>query len=108
MPRGRPHASQAGARMSSQAPHVVILGAGFAGMGVVKELRKAGVRVTVIDRNNYHTFQPLLYQVATDVLASSEVGFPVRQILHGHPDWAFHKAVVTGIDLARKQVALDG
>src|SRR5258705_3759656 len=103
-----PHAQQPGSLMSGQAPHVVVLGAGFAGMGVVKELTKAGVRVTIIDRNNYHTFQPLLYQVATDVLAASEVGFPVRQVLHGHPDWAFHKTAVTGIDLARKQVALDG
>ena len=94
--------------MIGPSPHVVILGAGFAGMGVVKELRKTGVRVTMIDRNNFHTFQPLLYQVATDVLSSSEVGFPVRQILHGHPDWAFHKAVVAGVDLARKQVALEG
>jgi len=94
--------------MSGPSPHVVILGAGFGGMGVVKELRRAGVRVTLIDRNNYHTFQPLLYQVATDVLAPSEVGFPVRQLLHGHPDWVFHKAAVTGVDLARKQVTLEG
>ena len=64
------------------------------------------MRVTLIDRNNYHTFQPLLYQVATDVLAPSEVGFPVRQFLHGHPDWVFHKTAVTGVDLARKQVTL--
>jgi NADH:ubiquinone reductase (H+-translocating) len=94
--------------MSGPSPHVVILGAGFGGMGVVKELARAGVRVTLIDRNNYHTFQPLLYQVATDVLGSSEVGFPVRQVLHGHPDWVFHKVAVTGIDLARKQVTLEG
>jgi NADH dehydrogenase len=89
--------------MSSQGPHVVILGAGFAGMGVVKELKKAGVRVTMIDRNNYHTFQPLLYQVATDVLASSEVGFPVRPVLHGEPDRAVHKVAVSRLDQARKQ-----
>jgi NADH dehydrogenase len=94
--------------MNGQTPHVVILGAGFAGMGAVKELTRAGVRVTMFDRNNYHTFQPLLYQVATDVLASNEVGFPVRQLLHGHRDWAFHKAAVTGVDLARKQVAVEG
>jgi NADH dehydrogenase len=94
--------------MTGQTPHVVILGAGFAGMGAVKELTRAGVRVTMFDRNNYHTFQPLLYQVATDVLASNEVGFPVRQLLHGHRDWAFHKAAVTGVDLARKQVAVEG
>ena len=86
----------------------MILGAGFGGVGAVKELTKARVRVTLIDRNNYHTFQPLLYQVATDVLASSEVGFPVREILHGHPEWAFHKVAVTGVDLARKQVAVEG
>ncbi len=94
--------------MNDPSPHVVILGAGFGGVGAVKELTKARVRVTLIDRNNYHTFQPLLYQVATDVLASSEVGFPVREILHGHPEWAFHKVAVTGVDLARKQVAVEG
>jgi len=86
----------------------VILGAGFGGVGAVKELNKARVRVTLLDRNDSHTFQPLLYQVATDVLASSEVGFPVREILHGHPEWAFHKVAVTGVDLARKQVAVEG
>jgi len=94
--------------VNDPSPHVVILGAGFGGVGAVKELTKARVRVTLIDRNNYHTFQPLLYQVATDVLASSEVGFPVREILHGHPEWAFHKVAVTGVDLARKQVAVEG
>jgi len=94
--------------VNGQPPHVVILGAGFGGVSAVKELTRTRVRVTLIDRNNYHTFQPLLYQVATDVLSSSEVGFPVRQLLHGHPDWAFHKVMVTGVDQARKQVALDG
>jgi NADH dehydrogenase len=57
-------------------PHVVILGAGFGGIGALKSLGDADVSVTLIDKNDYHTFQPLLYQVATDELAPTEVGFP--------------------------------
>jgi NADH dehydrogenase FAD-containing subunit len=59
-------------------PHVVILGAGFGGIGALKSLGDANVSVTVIDKRDYHTFQPLLYQVATDELAPVEVGFPIR------------------------------
>lgn len=93
--------------MSSD-PHVVILGAGFAGIGALKELGKAAVRVTLVDRNNYQMFQPLLYQVATDVLSPDEVGFPLREKLHGHPAWMFHRATVTGIDLGARRVMLEG
>jgi NADH:ubiquinone reductase (H+-translocating) len=89
-------------------PHVVILGAGFAGAAAMKELRKAPVRITVINKNDYQAFQPLLYQVATDVLSASEIGFPVRQMLHGHRVWAFHQATVTGIDLGKRQVTAEG
>jgi len=60
-------------------PHVVILGAGFGGIGALKRLEDANVKVTVIDKHDYHTFQPLLYQVATDELAPAEVGFPIRE-----------------------------
>lgn len=88
--------------------HVVILGAGFAGIGAMKELKDTPVRVTLIDKNDYHTFQPLLYQVATGELARSEVGFPVREMLHDHPTWQFHQATVTGIDLAQKEVVAEG
>ena len=56
-------------------PHVMILGAGFGGIGALKKLDDANVRVTIIDKRDYHTFQPLLYQVATDELAPGEVGF---------------------------------
>jgi len=57
---------------------VVILGAGFGGIGALKSLGDASVSVTIIDKRDYHTFQPLLYQVATDELAPVEVGFPIR------------------------------
>ena len=89
-------------------PHVVILGAGFGGIGALKRLGDANIKVTIIDKRDYHTFQPLLYQVATDELAPTEVGFPIRELLHGRKDIAFHQAVVRSIDLARKQVVAEG
>jgi len=89
-------------------PHVVILGAGFAGLGAVKKLRKAPVKVTLIDKNDYHAFLPLLYQVATDELGPSEVGFPLGELLNDREGWELHKADVTGIDLANKQVSAKG
>ena len=89
-------------------PHVLILGAGFGGVAALKALRKTRARATLIDRNSYQSFQPLLYQVATDELSIDEVGFPLRNLLHGRPRWAFHRAAVTGIDLHAKEVMLDG
>jgi NADH:ubiquinone reductase (H+-translocating) len=89
-------------------PHVVILGAGFAGVGAMKKLNKTPVKVTMIDKNDYHTFQPLLYQVATSELARTEVGYPVREMLHERDDWVFHRANVTEIDLANKKVVAEG
>ena len=93
--------------MSDQ-PHVVILGAGFGGIGALKSLGDANVSVTIIDKRDYHTFQPLLYQVATDELAPAEVGFPIRELLHGRKNIAFHQAVVRSVDLARKEVVVQG
>jgi NADH:ubiquinone reductase (H+-translocating) len=89
-------------------PHVVILGAGFAGLGAVRKLRKARVKVTLIDKNDYHTFLPLLYQVATDELAPTEIGFPLREMLDDFRDGKFHTANVTGIELANKKVTAAG
>ena len=88
--------------------HVVILGAGFAGIGALKKLRDADVRITIVDKRDYHTFQPLLYQVATDELGPTEVGFPIRELLHGHKNITYHQGVVKSVDLARKQVVTDG
>jgi NADH dehydrogenase len=89
-------------------PHVVILGAGFGGVGALKRLRDTDVRITLVSNNDYQTFQPLLYQVATAELAPAEVGFPVRQMLHGHDNVTFHKTTVKGVDLAKKQVTAEG
>ena len=85
--------------------HVVILGAGFGGIGALKKLRDADVRITIVDKRDYHTFQPLLYQVATDELGPTEVGFPIRELLHGHKNITFHQAAVKSVDLAKKQVS---
>jgi NADH:ubiquinone reductase (H+-translocating) len=92
----------------AESNHVVILGAGFAGIGALKKLRDANVRITIIDKRDYHTFQPLLYQVATDELGPTEVGFPIRDLLHGHNNITFHQTVVKSVDLAQKQVVMDG
>src|SRR5215831_15737633 len=86
--------------------HVVILGAGFAGIGALKRLRDASVRITIVDKRDYHTFQPLLYQVATDELAPTEVGFPIRELLHHHQNITFHQAAVKSVDLAKRQVVM--
>ncbi len=89
-------------------PHVVILGAGFGGIGAVKTLRDANVRITMVDKHDYHTFQPLLYQVATDELSPTDVGFPIRNLLHHHENVTFHLSSVESINLAQKQVVLSG
>jgi NADH:ubiquinone reductase (H+-translocating) len=88
-------------------PHVIILGAGFGGIGALKKLRDANVRITLIDKHDYHTFQPLLYQVATEELTPEQVGFPIRDVLHHHQNVSFHQAAVTSIDLAGREVAMD-
>ena len=64
-----------------QRPRVVILGAGFAGLNAALALRKADVDVTIIDRRNYHLFQPLLYQVATAGLSPAQIATPIRRVL---------------------------
>jgi NADH:ubiquinone reductase (H+-translocating) len=89
-------------------PHVVILGVGFGGIGALKSLSNANVKITIIDKNDYHTFQPLLYQVATDELAPGQVAFPIRELLHDRTNFEFHQAVVKSVDLVSKQVVAEG
>lgn len=79
-------------------PHVVVVGAGFAGLAAAKRLGEAGVRTTVIDRNNFHTFQPLLYQVATAALNPADVAYPVRGIFRRHKSVSYHQGSVIGVD----------
>jgi NADH:ubiquinone reductase (H+-translocating) len=92
------------ARRETARPHVLVLGGGFAGVGAARKLKKAKVDVTVVDKNDYHTFQPLLYQVATDLLETAACGHPLRDLFHEQPNAAVHVASVTGIDLARREV----
>ncbi len=92
---------------TSKRPHVLVLGGGFAGVGVVRKLAGADVDVTLVDRHDYHTFQPLLYQVATDLLEMSACGHPLRGLFHDQPNIAVHEATVVGIDLDHRTVKLE-
>jgi NADPH-dependent 2,4-dienoyl-CoA reductase/sulfur reductase-like enzyme len=67
-------------RITRSTPHVIIIGAGFAGLYAALSLAKANVRITIVDRRNHHTFQPLLYQVATAALSPGEIAYPIRHI----------------------------
>lgn len=85
-------------------PHVVIIGAGFAGVRAAKSLAKSEVEITLIDRYNYHLFQPLLYQVATAGLSVDDIAYPVRALFKDQKNVAFRMAEVTNIDFDGKCV----
>lgn len=87
-------------------PHVVIVGAGFGGLQTARAWRNAPVQVTVIDRSNYHLFQPLLYQVATADLSPADIAAPIRSILRKQANTAVMLAEVTGVDQHAQQVLL--
>jgi NADH dehydrogenase len=92
---------------STTLPHVVIVGAGFGGLEAARKLAKAPVRVTLIDRNNYHLFQPLLYQVAIAGLSPAQIAHPVRAILRRQRNLRFLMGEVTSVDFAAHKVTLD-
>src|SRR5215471_19174397 len=87
-------------------PHVAIVGAGFGGLGVAEQLDHVPVKVTLIDQHNYHTFQPLLYQVATSLLNAEDVGAPVRSLFRHQDNVTFRMATVTGVDLPGHTIQL--
>ena len=86
---------------------VVIVGAGFAGLFAAKALRRANVEMTVIDRTNHHLFQPLLYQMATGVLAEGDIAPPIRDILRDQPNTAVILGEVVGIDIGARSLVVD-
>ncbi len=92
---------------ASSLHHVVVVGAGFGGLGVVKRLAGAPVRITILDRRNHHLFQPLLYQVATSTLATSEIAWPIRHLVCKQKDVTTLLASVAGVDPGARTVTLD-
>src|SRR5690348_3762785 len=90
--------------MSDERAKVVIIGAGFGGIEAAKELRGASVELTLIDRQNHHCFQPLLYQIATAALSPADVAWPIRAILSRQANLRVVMAEVTGIDRNLRQV----
>jgi NADH dehydrogenase len=88
-------------------PTVLVLGAGFGGVTAARELAKADADVIVVDAHDYHTFQPLLYQVATDLLETSTVGHPLRDLFHGQDNARVHVATSTAIDPEARTVSFD-
>jgi NADH:quinone reductase (non-electrogenic) len=90
--------------MNNGVPRVAIVGAGFGGLNAAQALAHAPVKITIIDRKNFHTFQPLLYQVATAGLSPGEIAAPIRSILRSHRNVEVLMAEVTGFDLERRIV----
>lgn len=86
-------------------PRIVILGGGFGGIGAAEKLKHADAEIVLIDKHDYHTFQPMIYQVATDVVASEEVGHPLRDVFRKQPNVTIHQAHATAIDLAKREVS---
>jgi NADH dehydrogenase len=97
-------AQAGGGHMEAVKPRVVVVGAGFGGLEAARKLAKLPVQVTVIDRKNHHTFQPLLYQVATAGISPGEIAAPIRWILRGRKNVGVLLADVQGFDLERRKV----
>ncbi len=93
--------------MNNQIPHVVIVGGGFGGLAAAKALRNTPAHVTLIDRNNHHVFQPLLYQVATSVLTPGQIGAPIRTILRKQANTTVILGEVVAVDNEQRRVLVN-
>jgi NADH dehydrogenase len=90
--------------VSAGRPRILILGGGFAGVGAAQKLKDADAEVVVVDRHDYHTFQPLLYQLATGLLEQTAVGHSLRDLVEEQENTSVHKATVTAVDLDAQEV----
>ena len=89
---------------TSKNPRVVIIGGGFAGIALTKKLRNKDVQVVLIDKHNYHTFQPLLYQVATGGLEAGSIAYPIRKVIQEYKDFYFRLTSVKEIDTKNQKI----
>ncbi len=89
---------------TSNKPRVVIIGGGFAGIALAKKLKNKGVQVVILDKHNYHTFQPLLYQVATGGLEAGSIAYPIRKVIQDYNDFYFRLTSVKEIDTKEQKV----
>lgn len=89
---------------NSKSPRVVIIGGGFAGIALAKKLRNKNVQVVLIDKHNYHTFQPLLYQVATGGLEAGSIAYPIRKVIQEYKDFYFRLTSVKEIDTKHQKI----
>ncbi|HST19344.1 MAG TPA: NAD(P)/FAD-dependent oxidoreductase [Gaiellaceae bacterium] len=92
---------------SSARPKVLVLGGGFAGVGAAQKLKDADADVVLVDRNDYHTFQPLLYQLATGLLEDTAVGHSLRDLVGHQDNTVVHKGTVAGVDFDQRVVSFD-
>lgn len=91
----------------SNLPRVIIIGGGFAGIALAKKLKNKPVQVVLLDKHNYHTFQPLLYQVATGGLEAGSIAYPIRKVIHEHKDFYFRLCHVNEIDTINNKIIAD-
>jgi NADH dehydrogenase len=88
----------------SNLPRIVIIGGGFAGIAIAKKLRNKNVQVVLLDKHNYHTFQPLLYQVATGGLEAGSIAYPIRKVIQEYKDFYFRLTSVKEIDTQNQKI----
>ena len=93
--------------MADKQPRIVIVGAGFGGIALAKQFAREDVQVTIIDRHNFHLFQPLLYQVSTAILSEDELASPIRTFFRDNANVEFFMAKAQGVDAERHVVLTD-
>ncbi len=89
---------------STSKKRIVIIGGGFGGIRLIRKLHKKGFQIVLLDKNNYHTFQPLLYQVASGGLEPDSIAYPLRKIFQGYPDFYFRMTEVKSVNVAERKV----